>query len=438
MSDFGCFSHRCGVNERKRMVRTPKIDQCIDIVSGRRIGEFRQGKRMMLHFMTGGCVNCMHVVAEMARIEIPEDVVVVGVHTGKFDREKEDAFVHEFIRRHGISHPVLNDADGKLWDAFAVRAWPTLILVSGDGYELARASGEGKVTELLDIGSDMEKGALEAKDKRESRFSRVYANGKALWLSDSGLGGIRHCSPEGKTLRKWEGFGEPQGVFERGSTLYVADRLAGEIVAIDLRNGEKSLLARGLRSPWGVTGNENGLQVTETGSHRIVQIGYDGSVEAVAGIGAEGVREGDAKTEALFAQPTDLDWLDEVLYVVDAEGSALRTIVNGRVETPIGWDLFTFGDRDGIGETVRLQHPEGVCAGIGGCGNHRIFICDTYNDKVKVYDPLNGRVTTLMENLHMPTGICKSGCYLFVTDAQKGSVVRFDISTMRYERLKIE
>ncbi len=166
---------------------------------------------------------------------------------------------------------------------------------------------------------------------------------------------------------------------------------------------------------------------------------YDGrGLEMMAGIGAEGVREGDARSEALFAQPSDLDWLEDTLYVIDAEGSALRAIENGRVTTPIGWDLFTFGDRDGIGEEVRLQHPEGLCAGVGGCGNHRIFICDTYNGKVKVYDPLNGRVTTLIEGLTDPVGVCKTGCFLYVTELGASQVVRFDISTMRKERMRIE
>jgi len=372
--------------------------------------------------------------------------VVVGIHTGKFDKEREDGWIEELILRYAIDHPVLNDADGKLWDAYGVRAWPTLVLVSPDGYEVVRSSGEGVVAKLLeaferycgDYALSHESSALSKPQPLSTAFSKVYATDETLFLSDIGCGCVHICTLEGKRLQTIEGFKEPQGLFVKDGILYVADRLAGAIINVDLETGEKSVLVDGLRSPWGVTGNHEGLQIAVAGSHQIWQVNYDGSnLVVLAGIGAEGLRDG-AMMEALFAQPTDLDWLDETLYVVDAEGSALRAITPEGVETQIGWDLFTFGDCDGIGESVRLQHPEGVCAGIGGCGNHRIFICDTYNGKVKVYDPLNGRVTTLIEGLHQPTGICKVACWLYVVENGQEHIGRFDIRTMAYERIAVE
>ncbi len=431
---------------KKPIVHGPSLAGYRDVVSGEDIVDIVAGRHLLLHFFTGGCVNCIHMIAELASLPIPESLALIGVHTGKFDREKESEWIGKLIHRYGIDHPVVNDAEGKLWDAFAVRAWPTLILLSADGYEIARVSGEGTAAKMVEAFEEyMGEAEYETMRARAvesgnivSAFSKVYADRTHLYLSDIGLGAVHVCTHHGRIFKTIEGFAEPQGLFAHDGILYVADRAAGRVVAVDLQNWSTKIVAEGLRSPTGLTGNAEGLQIAVAGSHQIWQIRYDGSgLVPMAGLGSEGLRDGMMRGEAQFAQPTDLDWLDEVLYIIDAEGSALRSIEEGVVHTPIGWDLFTFGDRDGIGETVRLQHPEGLCAGIGGCGNHRIFICDTYNDKIKVYDPLNGRVTTLVESVEAPTGICKSECYLYVTELGKETLFRFDISSMQYERLEI-
>ena len=412
------------------MVRVPDITSEVDLRSGRRLATILSGRRVLLHFMTGGCVNCLHVLEELRRLELPDDLVLVSVHTGKFDREKSDDFVRAFIERAGIGHPVVNDAEGDLWDRFAVRAWPTLVLVSPDGYEMARAGGEGQAARILGAA------AKEApRSVSDSSFRKVAAWEGGIFLSRGDR--VLACDGEGKILTCYEGFAEPQGIVWAMGRLFVADRLAGEVVALDTRSGRRERVAAGLRSPWGLASDGRAVQIAEAGAHRIAEWVPGRGVRTLAGLGHEGVREGDALGEALFAQPTDLDWLGGALYVADAEGSALRKIEEGRVETPVGWDLFTFGDRDGAGEEARLQHPEGLCAGVGGCGNHRIFVADTYNDKIKVFDPLTARTTTLVEGLRMPTGVSKSGCFLYIADDDAEALARFDISQLTLERIPI-
>ncbi|WP_201352761.1 hypothetical protein [Hydrogenimonas urashimensis] len=429
----------------KPLVHLPSLKGYRDVRSEKPVAEFIEGRFVLLHFFTGGCVNCLHTLAELERIEWPEELVLVGVHTGKFDREKEDGWIKAMIARYGIDHPVINDADGKLKSGMAVRAWPTLILASAEGYEIARASGEGRAEGILEKFyayrgerelKRMQKRAIERGDARFA-FCRVYADARHLYLSDIGLGAVHVLTRHGRIFKTIERFAEPQGLFAKGGRLYVADRAAGRIVAIDLHTWSVTILAEGLRSPTGLTGNGEGLQIAVSSSHQIWQMDYEGGgLKVLAGSGTEDVRDGRVD-EACFAQPTDLDWLDEALYVIDAEGSALRKIEKGRVETLIGWDLFTFGDRDDIGKEARLQHPEGLCAGIGGCGNHRIFIADTYNDKVKVYDPLTGRVTTLLQKAASPTGVVKAGCDLFVVELGQDRLVRFDISTLQSYTMEI-
>lgn len=435
--------------KRKLTVHAPSFGNRKIIGSDTLVREVVQGRFVLLHFFTGGCINCLHLLKELEPYDATEGLVVMGVHTGKFDAEREERWVEALTHRLGIDHPVINDADGRLWDAYGVRAWPTLVLVTPDGYEAARVSGEGKTAQIVEVfGSMYGKGDVKRRSvprgktaDRSGGYAKVETDGAHLFLSDPSSGRVDVATHDGTLLHTIGSFEEPQGIVVHNGILYVADRAAGRIVAIDLLGadaGRKRVIASGLRSPWGLAANHEGLQIAEAGSHKIVQIAWaDGRVETLAGIGAEGVREGDALKEALFAQPTDLAWLDEVLYVIDAEGSALRAIEAGRVETPVGWDLFTFGDNDGIGEAVRLQHPEGICAGIGGCGNQRIFLCDTYNGKVKVFDPLTSRVMTLIDGLRMPTGIAKQECRLYVTEAMSKEVVVFDIKTMRQERMTL-
>ncbi|MCB0126340.1 MAG: hypothetical protein KDE58_28980, partial [Caldilineaceae bacterium] len=51
-----------------------------------------------------------------------------------------------------------------------------------------------------------------------------------------------------------------------------------------------------------------------------------------------------------------------------------------------------FGDIDGTGADVRLQHPTGLAGDAAGL----LYIADSYNHKVKTLDPTTGTVQTLI------------------------------------------
>ena len=48
------------------------------------------GKLLILDFWTYCCINCMHIVPVLRRLErdYPEELSVVGVHSAKFDEER--------------------------------------------------------------------------------------------------------------------------------------------------------------------------------------------------------------------------------------------------------------------------------------------------------------------------------------------------------------
>ncbi|WP_432524407.1 thioredoxin-like domain-containing protein [Kineococcus sp. SYSU DK006] len=133
-------------------VRAPRL-------AGRWVGPAPDlaGRFVLLDFWTGSCVNCVHVLAELRPLaaRFAGDLVVVGVHSPKFDHEAEPGAVQAAVARLEVDHPVLDDADRSLWSAYAVRAWPTLVLVDPDGYVVATRSGEGHGAELERLVADL-------------------------------------------------------------------------------------------------------------------------------------------------------------------------------------------------------------------------------------------------------------------------------------------
>jgi thiol-disulfide isomerase/thioredoxin len=109
-----------------------------------------RGRFVLLDFWTSGCVNCLHVLDELRPVEerFRDVLVVVGVHSPKFAHEATPASVAAAVRRYGVGHPVLNDADMATWDAYSARAWPTLVLVDPEGFVVAHLSGEGHANGL--------------------------------------------------------------------------------------------------------------------------------------------------------------------------------------------------------------------------------------------------------------------------------------------------
>ena len=67
---------------------------------------------MILDFWTYCCINCMHILPELKKLEhaYPNEVVVIGVHSAKFETEQDSKNIHEAVLRYEIEHPVVNDA----------------------------------------------------------------------------------------------------------------------------------------------------------------------------------------------------------------------------------------------------------------------------------------------------------------------------------------
>jgi DNA-binding beta-propeller fold protein YncE len=467
-----------------------------------RLEELR-GKVVLLDFWTYCCINCHHVLPDLARLEAkyPNELVVIGVHTAKFFAERDTENIRRKVREYGIKHPVVNDADQVIWSRFNVESWPTLVLIDPTGDVLGAVSGEGHYA-LLDkligqlvakhrakgdlnstpirffpedekpdntpllfpgkVTADLEGNRLFIADTAHNRIVITNLQGKSAKVVGSGIPGLVDGPPDKAAFHR------PQGMCLAGQNLYVADTENHAIRAIDLKtmhvatvagNGQQSHRHAGngpgkstpLNSPWDVIPQpgSHALLIAMAGPHQIWRYDIDSEIVGVwAGTGAENIVDG-TLTTAAFAQPSGLaiDKEGAHLYVADSEVSGIRSITldkrNHRVETIVGVGLFGFGDVDGLGEEVRLQHCLGIAYGGG-----KLFIADSYNNKIKVCDPRSRTVETLVgarqpgqgdnpARFYQPGGLSVAGSHLYVADTNNHAIRVVDLKEKTVRTLEI-
>src|SRR5262245_12078310 len=76
-----------------------------------------KGKLVLLDFWTYCCINCMHVIPDLKKLEAKygKELVVIGIHSAKFDNEKQSDNIRQAVKRYEIEHPVANDRDFAIW-----------------------------------------------------------------------------------------------------------------------------------------------------------------------------------------------------------------------------------------------------------------------------------------------------------------------------------
>ena len=426
------------------MVRAPELigGEWLDAVP-RPIRE-SGGKVFLLDFFTFGCINCMNNLPMLTRLQARygDRLTILGVHSGKFAYEKDAEAVRKAVERLGITYPVINDPKGTLVDQYAVKAWPTMVLIDTRGYITAEFRGEGQGV-AIDLALQrlglVPRTVTAARPARQPqlRFPEAVVCSEAGFLvANSGAGDVREYTKSGRLHQVFSPFKHPSALAMEGQMLYVADREAGTVCRIDLQSGERRELLAQLRSPSALLVGEQTLTVAEAGAHMIT-VYNKARLTPLQRFGNrfEALRDGIGEASQL-AQPMGMARCDDGrIWFVDAESSSLRVIENDTVTTAVGEGLFTFGDSDSA--PVRLQHPQGIaCGRIGdGCGGGRVFIADTYNGKLKVFYPLGGRMMTLMENLNEPAGLCKEGCSLYIVESGAHRILKFDLSSMRADTI---
>ncbi|HET9679571.1 MAG TPA: thioredoxin-like domain-containing protein [Gammaproteobacteria bacterium] len=446
-----------------------------------------KGRVVLLDFWTYGCVNCMHIIPELKKLKqkYGNKLVVIGVHSAKFEHESKTENIKQVALRYGREAPIVNDKNFQIWDSYGVRAWPTLVLVDPNGNIIGKVAGEGHA-QLLDtyiagtisaFGDQVKQkplpfdtglvypdtpllfpGKIIADEKRkrlfiaDSNHNRIVVtdfDGTVLRVIGSGEQGLQ----DGRCAVAE--FDQPQGMtLVDANTLYVADTFNSAIRRVEFDEdsctvttvagtGEQKYLVRDqykaenqpLNTPWDVLWHDGLLYIAMAGQHQIWTYNPDTDViEVFAGDRREALDDG-PRLEASFNQPSGLAYHDGVLYVADAEASAIRAIdlKTGEVSTLVGTGLFDFGDRDGVGDEVLLQHPLGVA-----WAQTRLYLVDTYNDKLKTLDPETRRVNTVTGGFDEPGGLAVADNKVFIADTNNHAIKVYHMQRGIVSKLTLE
>ena len=373
--------------------------------------ETLRGKIVLLDFWTFCCVNCLHVLDELRPLEEKwaDELVVIGVHSPKFEFEKDPEALQANIERYEVSHPVIDDPELETWSAYGARAWPTLMVLDTHGRIAGNLSGEGHaanldrlVAELVAEGEadgSLRRGpaptVLAERSEQTLRFPSklaVLPDGR-LVVSDAGQHRLVVFQADGATVDAIIGTGERGHADGDEDTAQFAEP-----------NGVLALPAE--------VAQEVGydLLVADTAGHRLrgVKIGQDRllrsrtttEVTTLAGTGEQWMQgeplprgEGDARSYSL-STPWDLTWSHSLnravlamagihqLWTYDPVTGALLVLAGTTQE----------GLVDGPAVTSWWAQPSGLDEMPDG----RIVIADSESSAVRLLDPQTMQVSTLV------------------------------------------
>jgi sugar lactone lactonase YvrE len=505
-----------------RHFRAPPLDGGVGWINTAGPIDVKQlrGKFVVLDFWTYCCINCMHVLPELKKLEraYPNEIVVIGVHSAKFETEQDSKNIQDAVLRYEIEHPVVNDSNHEIWNRYEVQSWPTLCVIDPEGNFVARNSGEIDFASLDQFFKKVmpyyeRKGLL---DKTPLRFElaayqatdtplrfpgKLLADEKSkrLFISDSNHNRIVVADLDGKLLEvigsgqigaddgafEKASFFRPQGMALSRDLLYVADTENHLLREVDLKKKRVKTIAgtgkqghgwpgieelgdrigtlteahrwvgpplkTALNSPWALWIDGRELFIAMAGPHQIwkMPLGNSREIGPYAGNGREDIVDGPLlpvqpyeQGYASLAQPSGLSSDGKQLFVADSEGSSIRAVPldpKGQVTTVVGTAnlpagrLFMFGDVDGKGDEIRLQHPLDVLFHAG-----QLYVADTYNNKIKVIDPKQVTSKTLVGSgepgsadspaqFDEPEGLAFAAGKLYVADTNNHAIRVVDL-----------
>ncbi|MFJ6988309.1 MULTISPECIES: NHL domain-containing thioredoxin family protein [unclassified Streptomyces] len=447
-----------------------------------------RGKCVVVDFWTFCCINCLHVLDELRELEEKhrDTVVVVGVHSPKFVHEAEHRAVVDAVERYGVEHPVLDDPELVTWKQYAVRAWPTLVVIDPEGYVVAQHAGEGHVHAIERLVAELEaehgaKGTLRRGDgpyvAPEPEPTALRFPGKALLLpsgnllvSDTTRHQLVELAADGETVLRRFGsglrgftdgtgtaaaFNEPQGLAllegssgsggsdgsggSGGAAVIVADTVNHALRRLDLVTGAVTTLAGTGKQWWQGSPTAGPAREVDLSSPWDVAL-FGGKVWiAMAGTHQLWTYDPADGTVAAAAGTTNEGLVD------GPAAEAWFAQPSGLAATP---DRLWLADSET--SALRWVDPEGTVHTAVGTGlfdfGHRdgpadqallqhplgvtalpdgsVAVSDTYNHALRRYDPATGEVTTLATDLREPSDAVLVGDDIVVVESARHRLTR--------------
>ncbi|KAK9802067.1 hypothetical protein WJX73_010192 [Symbiochloris irregularis] len=432
-----------------------------------KLGRELRGRVVLLDFWTYCCINCMHVLPDLAALEQKyrgRPVTVVGVHSAKFDNEKDDTAIRSAVLKYDITHPCVNDSAMTLWRDLGISSWPTFALVSPRGKLLTLLPGEGQkdnVDAFIAAALELygERGQLDTSSQVPVALERdkdpalaasplrfpgklcVDAAGDRLFISDSNNHRIAITDLQGTFLAQVGGngaqlidgsfteaaFNRPQGVAysQKRDCLYVADTENHALREVDLKarrvrtlvgNGAQGRDYQGgdsgrgqqLSSPWDLVldKQESVLFLALAGQHQIWRVDLsNGTAQAFSGDGSERNANATTGAKTSWAQPSGLSLAvgGEEVWVADSESSCIRSmsVVSGAGKAHVGGDP-VFSDN-----LFKFGDKDGQ--GTGALLQHPLAVAALQNGRVLVADSYNHRLKVLDPATNTITTLCGNG-----------------------------
>lgn len=418
--------------------------------------ESLRGKVVLLDFWTYCCINCMHILPDLKQLErqFADELVVIGVHSAKFADEGDADNIRQAILRYDIEHPVLVDSAMRVWDSYAVRAWPTLVLIDPTGRVVGRHAGEieaetfapaiARVIADAEAAGTLDRGPVPFRLEKAVaprtllRFpGKVLADAASerLFIADSthhrylivGFDGtvqdVIGSGQEGFVDGTFDQarFAKPQGLALHNGLLYLADTENHAVRVVDLEARSVTTLAGNgrqarrfnqagqgrqvsLSSPWDVEFVGDRLVVAMAGTHQLWTVHpVTGEARPYAGSGREDLLDGpafvadggamgaDPMRSAALAQPSGLATDGRQLYFADSETSSIRSVDLARGTVATWIGQGLFEFGDTDGDRRTARLQHPLGVELV---DGVLFVADTYNDKIKRLDLTTGRIDT--------------------------------------------
>lgn len=430
----------------------------------------QHGRIVALVFINGASIWCAQRLAELVHWQArnPGYLQILVMLVPRFDSERDPKAALKQFRRMGIAAPVALDADWSAWQQFGIESWPTVLLIDTLGNERERIVGLGGDLDKslaalcadLPLPHDDDLRVFSEKDPEPRlplRFpSGLAANADRLYVADSGHHRILECTHAGRILREFgmntsgfmdgmlteSAFSRPQGLALLRESLYVADTGNHALRRINLNtgkvdtlcgNGQSGKMIEGadthlsLNHPQALAVTQNQLFIAMAGDNTIWS--YDlgrAELKWCAGAGLLDVRDGNGYMAA-FAQPVSLAIVEQVLYVCDALGSAVRSLQvrSDLVQTLVGQGVWEYGDADGPRQLAQLQNPQAIALAEDASV---LWIADSGNGRLRQLR-LGGRELTTVElprRLQGSTGIVAAAGMVWIAETDAHAVLRYD------------